>query len=350
MKKLAKYIYTNSVGWTLVICFGLVALTAVVASTKISQPVSYKITNQVKVAGTQTVTEPTTRLIAVGDIMLSRDVEQKMVRLNDWLYPFRGTYKITTLGDMVFGNLESPLIEGPAVATEGIVFRADPKTVAGLAYGGFNILSLANNHIANQGPDGIERTIHVLDEAGIAHMGAGLDLAQAQQPAILEKNGLKFGFLAYTYNQSSGKSTAISSLNTDQLVADLRNLGTKADGMIVSLHAGTEYAEKPSQQQINFTHLAIDNGAALVIGHHPHVVQPVEKYKDGYILYSLGNFIFDQMWSEETREGGIADITFTGNRITSLNIIPVKIFDFSQPQLMDQEAGSKVITRMGFTF
>lgn len=276
-----------------------------------------------------------------------------MINKNDWLYPFRETYQTTTQGDIVFGNLESPLIEGPIVNTGTMVFRADPQAVAGLTFGGFNVLSLANNHFKNKGDAGISQTIATLDENSVAHAGAGMDSDQARAPAIIEVKGKKFGFLAYldssftpaSYEAATDRSGS-PFLNEQTLIEDLDKLKGQADIMIVSMHAGTEYTLQPTQKQINFAHTAIDHGAKLVIGHHPHVVQPLEKYKDGYILYSLGNFIFDQMWSEETREGAIATVEFSGLDIVDVKLIPIKIYDYSQPRIISESEGADIIKRM----
>ena len=105
--------------------------------------------------------------------------------------------------------------------------------------------------------------------------------------------------------------------------------------MVVSIHWGVEYEEAPTERQITFAHLAIDSGASLVLGHHPHVIQPVEEYEDGYIFYSLGNFVFDQMWSEETRIGLIARIFFQGGEIERVETIEVTIYDSHQPAVSD---------------
>ncbi len=294
-----------------------------------------------------------TVLIAVGDIMLSRDVEQKMIHEKNWQYPFLQTAEITSGGDIVFGNLESPLIAGPVVSTGEMSFRADPKAIDGLLSAGFNVLSLANNHIKNRGDDGIISTNTELDKSGIAHVGAGLNDVEAREPAIIEKNGTTFGFLAYTdsaFTPASYEAAANRSgspfLNEDLLAEDIARLKTKTDVIIVSMHAGTEYQDIQNQKQIDFSHRAIELGASVVIGHHPHVVQPVEQYMGGYIFYSLGNFIFDQMWSEKTREGAIASITFNGIRPVQMKITPIKIYEFAQARPAEGESAMDILTRM----
>lgn len=296
--------------------------------------------------------------MAVGDIMLSRNVEQKMIQKNDWLYPFRETYQVTTTGDIVFANLESPIIKGPIIETGQMVFRTDPQSVEGLKFGGFNMLSLANNHMKNFGQEGIEKTIEYLDEAGITHTGAGLTIEEARQPAIIEAQGIKFGFVAYTDNsftpnnyEATENRAGSPFLSQQTLIKDIEKLKNKVDVIVISMHAGTEYSTRPNQKQINFAHTAIDNGATLVIGHHPHVVQLIEQYKDGYILYSLGNFIFDQMWSEPTRKSVIATITFKNEVIESVDLTPLKIYDYAQPGVLNNEEGQNIVNQMtNFTF
>lgn len=291
----------------------------------------------------------TITLTAVGDIMLSRDVEQKMISKNDWYYPFRETNETTSASDITFGNLESPLIEGPIVKTDEMIFRADPQAVAGLQLGGFDVLSLANNHLKNKGDVGITRTLQVLDENNIAHVGAGLDSQAAQLPAIITSKGKKFGFLAYVDSASYEATDTRSGspfMNEQTLIEDLDKLKNQVDVMIVSMHAGTEYTLTPTKKQTSFAHTAIDHGARLVIGHHPHVVQPMEKYNGGYILYSLGNFVFDQMWSEETREGALATVTFANNEIKDVKLTPLKIYDYAQPRILSDNEGTAIINRM----
>jgi len=297
-------------------------------------------------------------LIAVGDIMPGRTVEQKMINYNDWTYPFKETYQVTTTGDIVFGNLESPLLKGPVVPAGSLVFRANPQTTTGLQYAGFNVVSLANNHMKNQGTEGIQETIAYLDQANIKHTGAGLTGTEARQPAIIEVNGIKFGFLAYTdssFTPNSYEATANRPgspfINTEELIEDINKLKDNSDVIIVSMHAGAEYSPQPNHKQIDFAHAAIDNGAQLVIGHHPHVVQPMEEYNNGHVFYSLGNFVFDQMWSTATRESVIAVITFSNTEIENVELVPIKIFDYSQPRVLSDLEGQNIISRMtGFTF
>lgn len=302
----------------------------------------------------KTVTaKPTTTLIAVGDIMLSRYVEDTMKRKDDWSYPFRATAALTKTGDIVFGNLETPLINGPAVLTDELFFRADPRSVEGLSAGGFTVISLANNHMKNKGTDGIVSTVEALDTAKIAHVGAGLNAAEASRPVVIAKNGIRFGFLAYVdpgITPASYRATETQSgspfMEVAAMAQDVAQLKTSADVIIVSMHAGVEYADQPSARQKEFARAAITAGASLVIGHHPHVVQPLEQYRGGYILYSLGNFIFDQMQPEAARASVIATITFTGRTIKQPTFTPVQIFEYNQPRIVSETAGAPILARL----
>lgn len=290
-------------------------------------------------------------LLAVGDIMLSRNVEQKMIAKNDWKYPFEKTSDITSSADLTFGNLETTILKGDAVKSGSFYFRTDPKAVEGLQSAGFDVLSLANNHMMNFSREGIDSTIKNLDAAGISHAGAGLSEDAIYQPVIREVKGIKFGFLAYSYSNDEvtdkkGGIYGVAEMDVEKMKTQVASLRKIADVVVVSMHAGTEYATEPSGAQVKFARAAVDAGADLVIGHHPHVVETFEKYKSGYIIYSLGNFVFDQMFSDETRLGTMAKITFDGNKIAKVDFIPIKIFDYAQPAVADGSGAEKILGRL----
>ncbi len=297
--------------------------------------------------------QPIITLVAVGDIMLARTVEQTMLNHNDWLYPFRETSQITSAADIAFGNLETPLTKGAVVEPYGMVFRTDPQAAEGLVYGGFDVVSLANNHMKNQGADGIQTTTNTLRNAGIQHIGAGATLTKARKPVLITARGVTFGFLAYADDSFMPSSYVATDHNAGSpmldetlLKQDIVLLGKQADVIIVSMHAGNEYSPTPNDRQINFARTAIDLGASLVLGHHPHVIQPLEEYNGGYIFYSMGNFVFDQMWSKATRESVIATISFTGTEIEQIDLTPIKIFEYCQPRVMENEEGNHLIPLM----
>jgi poly-gamma-glutamate synthesis protein (capsule biosynthesis protein) len=154
-------------------------------------------------------------------------------------------------------------------------------------------------------------------------------MEDAHRGTVLGRNGVRFGFLAYTYDQSNGNyadvDDRIAMLDAGQVADDVKSMLERADVAIVSMHAGLEYSRKPNAQQQKFAHAAIDAGASVVVGHHPHVTQPMESYGHGVIFYSLGNLVFDQLQQKETQRGWIADVRFMGKRLSEYNVIPVDI-------------------------
>lgn len=290
-------------------------------------------------------------LMAVGDLMLARTVEQKMIAYNNWEYPFVEIYELTSGADIAFGNLETPIVEGAVVQSGSFLFRTDPKAMQGLKFAGFDVLSLANNHMTNFGRRGLVSTLENLDGASISHIGAGISAEEISKPVIKEIKGIKFGFLAYSYSKDQlsdyeGGIYGTAFADTEKMKAEVTELAQSVDVVVVSMHSGVEYETSPSSIQKSFARGAVDAGADLVIGHHPHVVQTAEKYKDGYIFYSLGNFVFDQMWSEETRLGAVAKVTFTDGKISRVEFIPVKIFDYCQPQILEGQEAEKILERL----
>ena len=286
----------------------------------------------------------TVSLIVVGDVMLSRDVAGRIKKHQNVDYPFLKTGDYLRTADLVFGNLESPVTEGRNISSYEMIFRADPGVEKSLKAAGFSVLSLANNHIFNFGHQGLEDTFQYLEQAGIKYAGAGSSAEEAYRPVYLEKKGIKFAFLAYS--DKSFASTGVAVMDIESMVEAVKQAKQQADLVIVSIHSGDEYAEKPNQVQINFARAAIDAGAELVIGHHPHVIQEVEKYKGKYIFYSLGNFVFDQMWSYETQEGLVAKIFFDERGVAKIEFMPILIEDFAQPRFLEQSLAEKALKKL----
>ena len=262
---------------------------------------------------------PTT-LIAVGDIMLGRYCNVQMLKQKDFRYPFLKTADLTSSADIAFANLEAPLVENCPTTPTGMIFCARPEAIQGLKFAGFDILSLANNHILNYGQKGLKQTQTFLSSSNILYT----PLSSSNNLAIKQVNNTKFGFLSFdlvTYPQ-----TPFLSL--------ISQISPTVDILIVSLHWGVEYQKTPTSQQKDLAHQIIEAGAKVILGHHPHVIQPVEEYKSGLIFYSLGNFVFDQFWSEETKKGIVAKIIFAGKEIKSYETLPIYISNDCQPKLL----------------
>jgi poly-gamma-glutamate synthesis protein (capsule biosynthesis protein) len=183
----------------------------------------------------------------------------------------------------------------------------------------------------NQGAAGLKDTENILQSAGISYTGR-----EPENLVVKESHGIKFGFLAYTY---AADSTSIANmLDSLRLKNDIKEAKDKTDVVIVMMHAGTEYTSAPNRQQIDFAHQAIDSGADLVIGSHPHWIQSVEKYQGKTIIYSLGNLVFDQMWSPQTSIGLVAKTYFKGKELDRIEYIPVEIKNYGQTEIMPDGA------------
>ncbi|MFH1841535.1 MAG: CapA family protein [Candidatus Nealsonbacteria bacterium] len=278
-------------------------------------------------------------IFAVGDIMLNRGVEYMVEEEGgkDFKYPFLRIKDYLDKSDILFGNLEGPISDKGEKVGSIYSFRADPKAVEGLVFAGFDILSLANNHILDYQKTALEDTISILEENGIIYTGAGVLAEEAFSLKIIESKGVKIGFFSYTnLGSETWKNIGVAWVSEEdfkKVKEDISSAKEKVDVLIVSLHAGEEYQEEPTDFQKSFSEMAIDAGANLVLGHHPHVVQRVEKYNSGWIAYSLGNFVFDQGFSEETKEGLLLEVVIKNGKIKKVKEVKIKISDTFQPYL-----------------
>ena len=280
-------------------------------------------------SGQSTNHEAFNRLIFTGDVMLSRGVRREILAARDIALPFRKMAPMLAASDIAFVNLESPFSDQGPYRKGGLVFHAAPAMIAGLKLAGIAVASTANNHSRDCAAHGVEFTLAWLRAHGIEPVGSGESDAAAHKGIVLVRHGVRFGFLGYTYDQNNGNWKDIDpriALADPKIVCrDVSEIRKRADVVIVSMHHGIEYTLKPTAAQVAFAHAAIDAGATLVVGHHPHVVQPSEHYRDGLIFYSLGNFIFDQYQRVETQHGEVVQISFAGRNILATHVMPVKI-------------------------
>jgi len=304
----------------------------------------------------------TITMTLVGDIMLNRGVEYMVGKEGDgdYSFPFLKIAEDLKGTKLLFGNLEGPISDKGTKVGSIYSFRAEPKVIEGLTFAGFDVISLANNHAFDYGREALEDTFLKLKTAGIDehsfistrrsarvidYVGAGFNQSEAYSPVIKEIQGTKIGFLAYTNLgpetwKATERNSGIAWINEndfEKIKKDIENAKSQADILIVSLHAGEEYAAEPTQFQIEFSKVAIDAGADLVIGHHPHVVQKSEKYKDKWIFYSLGNFVFDQSFSQETMKGEILEILIKDGKINELIPKKIKLNNYFQPEITTKE-------------
>lgn len=279
-----------------------------------------------------------TRVVFGGDIMLARYVGQLARAKHDPAFPFREIAPVLGAADVAFANLESPFSDSKTIYESRMVFKAEPEMIAGLELANFAVLSTANNHARDCGSHGLEFTLDWLRKHHIEPVGTGKSAEAAHAGVVIERHGVRFGFLGYTYDQSNGNykenDERVAMINVGQMRTDVVNMRQRADVVIVSMHAGLEYSPKPNRQQTEFARAAIDAGASVVAGHHPHVVQPWERYRDGVIFYSLGNLVFDQVQLAETQRGILGEVSFQGARIDDARAIPVKIVA-TAPRVME---------------
>ena len=277
-------------------------------------------------------------IILVGDIMLSRQVGAVMKSMKDYRYPFLEVADVLREADITFGNLEGPVSSLGTDLGSVYSFRADPMAVEGLSFAGFDVVSLANNHILDWGREALLDTISRLSSAGIKSVGAGAEERSADSPAIFDVRGTKVGFLAYTtlYPKSleAGADNAGVS-NIDKAAEEVKRLREDADIIVVSVHWGEEYELFSDEAQRELAHRFVEAGADIVVGHHPHVAEEVERYKNSWIFYSLGNFVFDQTFSEETRTGLVIEVIADKKGVLEISTQHVYISKTFQPTFVD---------------
>jgi poly-gamma-glutamate synthesis protein (capsule biosynthesis protein) len=246
--------------------------------------------------GTSTPAAPRPIVVAaVGDLMLARDIEGLMAS-EGTLYPFERVSPLFDGAALVIGNLEGALTDRGDAAEKRYTFRTSPPLAEGLVLAGFDAVSLANNHSYDFGSIGLIDTMDTLDDIGIARLGAGTDERGAYAPATFEVDGRTvaiLGFNAIGETQAALGDGAGVAWADERALTAVASAAEGADHVLVMVHAGVEYSHEPSAEQVAFAHSLIDAGADVVIGAHPHALQPWERYGDGLILYSLGNFVFD---------------------------------------------------------
>jgi D-alanyl-D-alanine carboxypeptidase len=260
-------------------------------------------------------TEPNfVTLLFGGDLMLDRGVKSSVLKNlgGDYSMLFE---KLNILNDVdiAFANLEGPASDQGINRNNLYSFRMDPSVIPALKGAGFDVLSVANNHMGDWGRNAYADTLARLKENEILYTGGGINALEAEQPTIIEKNGIRIGYLSFTdvgpnWLKVDEKSAGVMLASNPRFDEIIKNAAGKVDDLVVSFHFGDEYKIKHNKRQETLAHRAIDDGAKIIIGTHPHVVEDTEVYKNGYIAYSLGNLIFDQSFSKNTMQGMLLQI------------------------------------------
>ena len=277
-------------------------------------------------------------LLFAGDIMTDRGIREMVEKHGggDYFFPFTGIAKEIQDADVAFGNLEGPVSDQGKKQGSLYSFRMDPASIKTLYDVGFDAVSVANNHIGDYGRDAFEDTLRRLRYAEIASLGAGWNKSEALRVRVIERVGKRIGFLAFSdvgpqWLAAGDTTSGIAIASKDAVQNAVRQSRDKADILVVSFHFGEEYETHSRARQQDLARAAIDAGADIVVGHHPHVVQEIEQYKGGVIAYSLGNLIFDQAFSPETKEGVLIKVHVKGKQIEQIERIPLLFNEYFQP-------------------
>jgi poly-gamma-glutamate capsule biosynthesis protein CapA/YwtB (metallophosphatase superfamily)/outer membrane protein assembly factor BamB len=294
--------------------------------------------------------EESVELVAVGDIMLSRTVEERM-EVYGSTYPFEAVTELLQGADIAIGNLESPLSVSGEPLQKRFVFRANPRHAEALARAGFDVMNVANNHLLDFGQEGIEQTLQILRDVGVAYLGAGLSPEEARRPLVLWTKGRRIAFLSYAASRWKGSSEVptsaiISFAEVAAIQDDVERARQRADLVVVVMHLGTEYQSDPDQEQLAVSRAAIDAGACLVIGHHPHVVQGTGTFGEGFVAYSLGDLVFDIDVTEAARDGAILRVLLGDRGVEAVDLVPVRIVDDVQPRFLVGEDALPVVRQV----
>ena len=347
---------------------------------RVKKVADWKLNAQLGLAAGEKPFDPTRTwtMVAGGDIMLDRGVAKVVkVQGKGVDFPFDGgTATITgraccsalndpypiahrtgsagavrhllSAADLAVANFENPAPDAFHYHTQGTVFSADPKLIAGLRDAGIDVVSIGNNHIGDAGAKGILDTIKNLKHYGIRTTGAGANLAAARRPALVTVDGVKVAILGYDtiakYYAAGPSKAGSAQLSLAGVKVDIaRARAAGANLVIVYPHWGTEYSPRPFAAQQALARSIVDAGADMVIGNHAHWVGAMEIYKGRPIWYALGNFVFDQDWSEPTMEGITLELTFDGSTLVQVRIRPHIILDKAQPNFMSPAGTGRVV-------
>lgn len=290
-------------------------------------------------------------LVAVGDVVISR------------MAP--GEAFVRVLGELKAGafsccNFEAPLSNnGMPQYGKFETLHAAPEMIEGFVHGGFKVVSLANNHSMDYGPEALLDTIALIDSRGILHAGAGRNLEEARRPAFFEAGGMRFAFVSFATESFPGygahsQKPGIAVIRRDPLYGPscvnpddvqmmrevIRGAIKEADLVVAAFHWGLSQSRSLTRSQMTLGRAAVDAGAKLVVGHHPHVLQAAEVYKRSLILYSLGNFVFDLMpdfLSPATRDTVLVKVKLSRKVVKEAIFLPARINEEGQPEIVEEK-------------
>jgi poly-gamma-glutamate synthesis protein (capsule biosynthesis protein) len=298
-------------------------------------------------AADQPIGEVTTVTVA-GDIMLGRGVGARHAAdPGRPLQPLAGRLRSA---ELTVGNLESTLSDDGVPQQPGDdSFAADPAVVGALAAAGFDVLSLANNHTGDYGDGALRDTMRRLDHSPLRRVGAGVDAEAAWRPVVLTRDGIRIGFVAFNAIGETPRATAsqpgaaevrmrprtgpLDRGDLKRLTSTIEELTERADIVIGLPHWGDQYVNTPVPDQRRVGRAMLDAGADIVVGGHPHWVQGIQTHRGGLVVHSLGNFVFDMDFSQETEEGVLLELVWWGSKLMGARFVPYVIDDDYVPRL-----------------
>ena len=302
----------------------------------------------------------------MGDVMIGRTVNEKIDQTS-YSYPWGNVQSLLYKNDFNIINLETTLTTSTAKIPKVFNFKATPDKVQTLTEGNITLATVANNHILDFFLEGMYETLTTLDNSGIKHVGAGKNEAEARKPAILEGKGIKIGILGCTDNEPTWAAEPdkpgtnyIKVGDTTRIKKDIQKLKKRVDIVIVSIHWGPNFREKPNPYFVDFAHTLIDSGADIIHGHSAHILQGIEIYKDKLIMYDTGDFIDDYAVNPLLRNdySALFLVCVSKEGVHRLQLIPVIIKDMQvnkaygkeyqaiidRIRKLSQEFGTKVST------
>jgi poly-gamma-glutamate synthesis protein (capsule biosynthesis protein) len=315
-----------------------------------------------------TGTDPMTRIGFGGDILFGRNVGMHMRQYGDFTFPMLQLKDLFASFDLTICNWEcfvSETIEPPELTNPNTFdFVTEPAAIEGVIMSGIDAVSMANNHAFDNymglGPEAYRDTVRYLDKAGLPRFGAGENLEEARQPFTTEVNGLKIAILGvdgvtanidfpgtwgFDKTSATANGPGTNPLVLDNVVADIEKLAGENDIVIPFFHMGEELVWTPRDFEVTVTHACIDAGAAAVITSHPHTIMGMETYNGKPIFHGLGNLVYDQMFSVDSRTGYIVELTFRGKSVVGFRIHGFENFDFCQGRLMPPGENAALLNR-----
>ncbi|MGG1661602.1 CapA family protein [Brevibacillus sp. NRS-1366] len=296
--------------------------------------------------------EPTVNLTFVGDIMMSGNVEKRLLE-EGYDFPFTHVKSLFLQDDYTIANLETPITaKGTPSDNKEFVYKSSPTAVPAMKKAGIDAVNLANNHSMDQGVDGLLDTIAALDENQIEYVGAGADAKRAYAPVYFERNGIRialFGFSRVIPEVSwyAGKAQPGLAASYDPALAvqAIHDAKKDADLVIVIAHWGKEKVDFPVDHQKTLAHAYIDAGADLIVGGHPHVLQGFERYQGKWIAYSLGNFIFTRAVEPKTWDSMVLQASCTIKGDCEVTMLPYYA-ELGQAVPMNESDGAALLKRI----